>query len=323
MPPMKTSWTNVFQISYFTSAPVQFTLEGKHFYAHPGLISRLSQPLARFIEDNLSTEKKLGYADCLKDVSAATFDRFLEWAYRGYYTPPSPTIDSKIESEVEGNIENAARPTTSEDAEPEMAAVEEVLVPLQEPAALDFGWDNDKTKKKSKKGCSKMSPLGFEATAFHPPEPAPSQREDLKKAFCSLKLPVPPKAKDWKSTRKNLSACENYTNVFLCHAELYVFAVRNEVDELRDLALKKLHAVLSIFELYQERTGDIIALLGYAYAKTEAPDSGKEPLRDLLTRYVAFWMDTLMLDEGFKDLMKVEGDLLSDYMSSVLKRIKS
>lgn len=341
-PTVETGWTNGLNISYFTSAPFPFTVEGEPFYVHPRLISRLSKPLAGLIENHLGSEKKRDYNSCPKDVSAATFDRFLEWAYKGFYTQPSPTIDSKIGREVEGDTEHAPRPTTSEDTGPDIPVIEEPLappstgnwhrdtrwgigkedpefqdVPTPAPAPdADYGYYG--TKKKSKKGLAK-TPFG----EMEAPEPAPSQRDELKKAFCGLKLSVPPRPKDQRSPRKNLDAGEDYTKIFLCHAELYVFAVQNEIEGLRTLALHKLHAVLAGFKLYQERTGDIIALLGYSYAKTKSPDSGKEPLRELLASYVAFEMDTLMLDKAFEDLMRDGSDILSDYMSSVLKRITS
>ena len=324
-------------------------MQGELFYAHPELISRLSSPLARLIQVPLSLENKRDYNCCPKDVSAATFDRFLEWAYQGYYKQPSPTPDSKVGRDREENTENAPRPTTTEDTGQDNQVIHETPAPLpakdmdcdedwglnkehpelqdvpspaQAPAP-DIDWGIHGIRKKSKKGMAKKSLWGVEATAIRSPEPAPSQRDELKKAFCRLKLPVPPRSKDQRSPRMNLNAGEDYTDVFLCHAELYVFAIQNEIGGLRALALHKLHAVLAGFKLYQERTGDIIALLGYSYAKTESPDSGKEPLRELLASYVAFEMDTLMLDGRFEDLMKGGGDMLSDYMSSVLKRIKS
>ena len=296
-------------------------MQGEPFYAHPGLISRLSKPLARLIEDPLRSEKKRDYNRCPKDVSTATFDRFLEWAYQGYYTQPSPTIDSNGGNEVEGKTEQAPRATTPNGKEPDMPVIEDELP--QSPAIPDLDWGNFGSKKKSKKGSAKQSFWGVEATAIDPPEPAPSQREELKKAFCNFDLTTPPKPNDQTLARKNLDACEDYTKIFLCHAELYVFAFQNEIEDLSILALNRLHAVLAVFKLHRERTGDIIALLGYSYAKTKSPDSGKEPLRDLLTRYVAFEMDTLMLDERFEELIIGNSDMHSNYMSSVLKRIKS
>lgn len=317
---MKPSWTNAFQISYFTSAPFKFAAEGEEFFVHPGLISRLSKPLGSLIENPFRSEKKWDYNNLPKDVSAATFDRFLEWAYQGYYTEPSPTIDPKIGREIEAKTGNAPRPTTSEDTGPEMPAVEEET---PQPPAEDWGLGGYKTQKKIRKEKARKSLWDAEEIAVHPPEPAPTQRADLRKAFCSFTLPTPPRANDQTSPRKNLDAGEDYTNVFHCHAELYVFAVQNEIEELRTLALNRIHSVLARFKLHKERTGDIIALLGYSYSKTKSPDSGKEPLRDLLTQYVAFEMDKLMLDKGFEDLIRDNSDILSDYMSSVLKRIKS
>ena len=310
LPSIKTSLTNEIQLSYFTSAPFWSIVEGERFYYHPGLIFKSSKRLAYLIEDPHRSGKERDPYLCPEDTNAATFDRFLEWAYRGYYTQPSPTTDSKVGREVEGKTAHTLRATISNNKGPDMPVIEDEL--SESPAIPQMDLSGYAAKKKSKKG-----------TVLQSPEPVPSQRDKLKKAFCSLQLPVPSTPNDETSARKNLNAGEDYTKIFLCHAELYVFAVQEEIEGLRRLALHKLHAVLAVFTLYQERTGDIIALLGYSYAKTKSPELGKEPLRELLASYVAFEMDTLMLDERFEDLMRDGSDMLSDYMSSVLKRIKS
>ena len=121
--------------------------------------------------------------------------------------------------------------------------------------------------------------------------------------------------------RANGAPSENYTDVFLSHARLYVFAEQYEIQKLRMLALDNLHNTLKVFHLYKECTGDIISLLRYAYANTNHRVNG-EDLRALLTDYMGFEMDTLMEDGGFRDLMiENGGELSGDYMQLVRKRI--
>jgi hypothetical protein len=50
--------------------------------------------------------------------------------------------------------------------------------------------------------------------------------------------------------RKNVEECEDYTNVFLCHARVYVFAEKYDVAKLRALALHKLQQPLEVFQVY-------------------------------------------------------------------------
>jgi hypothetical protein len=115
---------------------------------------------------------------------------------------------------------------------------------------------------------------------------------------------------------------EDYTDVFLSHAKLYVFAEKYDIQTLRTLALENLHNVLAIFTLYKERTGDIITTLRYVYAISRESIDGIEDLRTLLKLHVGYEMDTLMEDEGFRDLMIEEGGaLLGDFMKMVMRRI--
>ena len=50
--------------------------------------------------------------------------------------------------------------------------------------------------------------------------------------------------------RKKRESCENYTEVFLCHTRLYIFANKYDVGPLKDLSLHKLQRTLTEFTWY-------------------------------------------------------------------------
>ena len=267
----------LYDISYFTSAPFKFIVEGQPFFAHSGLIAHVSKPLDRLINLEMK-EKQQGYA-VLEDVTAATFDRFLEWASKGYYTPPPPSIDLESEEEAEDHAKrkskepvpeavgiiaeeiNAPSPGGGESDEP---IVE--IVPVEEE--IDNGWGGLGTSSGAKK--SNKKPWK---------KPTLSRREKMREAFHSRQPMVRRGHINISPPRKNLNSSENYTEVFLCHARLYVFADLQDIQVLKSLALDELHALLAIFDLYQERTGDVVSLLRYAYANSGQCWPG-ESLRD-------------------------------------------
>ncbi|MDI1492545.1 MAG: hypothetical protein OHK93_003759 [Ramalina farinacea] len=321
--------------SYFTSAPFKFIVEGQPFYAHSGLIAHVSKPLDRLINLEMK-EKQQGYA-VLEDVTAATFDRFLEWASKGHYTPPLPSEDLKCEEETEDHSERKSeelvpervdntveetnpRPRTPpviqafgvQPAEP----VPEMVVTDEE--RIDNGWGGfgpSLGSKKGKKKPWKTSSLGNE-------ESTSRRRENMREAFHSRRPVVGRSHINIPSPRKNLNKSENYTEVFLCHARLYVFADLHDIQELKVLVLDELRALLAIFDLYQERTGDVVSLLRYAYASSGQSSSG-ESLRGILTEFVGIEMDVLMRDREFREAMLENGgDMLEDFMSVVMKRIR-
>lgn len=73
---------------------------------------------------------------------------------------------------------------------------------------------------------------------------------------------------DIAEARANHEVCEDYTEVFLSHAQMYVFADRYSVENLRRLTLRRLHETLVKFTLYDVRVPDITALLAFSYATT-------------------------------------------------------
>lgn len=123
--------------------------------------------------------------------------------------------------------------------------------------------------------------------------------------------------------RANSSPSEDYTGVFLSHARVYVFAEQFDIQPLKRLALDMLDQTLSVFVLWPECVGDIIALIRFVYTETLLPFEGPEPLRDMLMRYVSLEICTLTWAPDFQDLLIEFADLVEDYCSCVTKRLKS
>ena len=258
-------------------------------------------------------EKEQGFAE-LKDVTAATFDRFLEWASKGFYTPPEPSTDPTAQTKNVRNDQAGA-------AEPSMPSERE----LDEVSLADLIASGDLSSTSRKKGKrNSKSPFLFDnydpsEDLASPEPPAPSLVHKLREAFYSRKSA----ARKGPPPRKNLNASENYTDIFLCHAQLYVFAEKYDIQQLKKLAFEELHTILAIFDLHTERAGDIGALFRYAYSNIQRPPADQEPLLWMLKDYLGFEMDTLMLDESFRELVKEDiNDMLEDYMMQVMMRLK-
>lgn len=114
--------------------------------------------------------------------------------------------------------------------------------------------------------------------------------------------------------RSNLRPQEDYTEVFLSHARLYVFAEKYDIQPLKKLCHQKLQHTLAIYTLYPERVGDITTLLKYVYANTAETMDGTEDIRSMLAHYVGTEMDTLIKYGEIKDLMLENGEILGDFL---------
>ena len=334
LPYQRSSLTDI-TFSIYTSAPSRFIVDGKSLYIHGQLVSRHSKPLSA----KMNAKKDYTIID---GVDKETFVRFIEWAYKGYYTAAEYRIDA--ESPSLSKFEDSD--TCTPEAEPHFPCVEEAPAPaLEEPEAepeLDFGWGSFRPKKSKKTG--KKAKLVWdepapeapapEEPAWEPalpvecppdecswePQPMKSSKESLKKSFYARKYEMRQDTITIAPPRPNQEPNENYTPIFLSHAHLYVFALKYDIPSLKTLALENLHMTLDRFTLHPERTGDIIELLRYVYGSQELKD-GVEEMREMLRGYIGFQMDVLMKDRDFRGLMKEEGELLDDFVEMVGKRI--
>ena len=253
-------------------------------------------------------EAQKGFA-ILEDIDEGTFVRFIEWAYKGFYTAAEfKRIEAEQQSHVSGNQNNVeVDPTSQLEEHYQLGQTSE---PQMENDPFSEFMAGVKLHKKGKKGLKS----GIDTT--------PQDKTELKEAFIRRRYTVRQSILHTPPSRANQSQEEDYTDVFLSHARLYVFADKYDIQSLKTLAMEELHATLAIFTLHRARTGDIVALLRYIYGNTNESRKGTEDMRTLMTQYLGLEMDTLIRDEDFKDLMiKDGGALLGDFMRMVGKRI--
>ena len=310
--------------SVYTSAPFKFIVDGKPLYIHADLVSRHSKPLDRMINGPMA-EAHEGVAT-LEDVDHGTFVRFIEWAHKGYYNAAEFTtaeLESSSPSGSQNHEEVAPAPQEKDIPEPAPAPEDDwARADVAEPEPEDYGWNQPvQHYGKTKKG--RKDDLGTTAQGI---------KERLRKAFINRPYTVRQAVVETPSPRPNENPVENYTDVFLSHAQLYVFAEKYDIQSLRVLALEELHATLANYTLHPVCTGDIIALLRYVYANTRKPREGVEVMRTMMVQYVLCEMDVLMKDPDFGNLMiEDQGDfviderrdLVGDFMKMVAKRISS
>ena len=310
-------------------------MDDKSLYIHGQLVSRHSKPLSA----KINAKKDFTIID---SVDKETFVRFIEWAYKGYYTAAEYRIDaespslSKFEDSDTCTLEAEPFPSAEEAptaalAEPESfpsADESPTAAPEPEPQVPGFGPLDDRRGsyggKKSKKNVKKASFAWHMECAPQslPSEPQPmkSSKESLRESFYARTYKTRQDTITISLPRPNEEPNENYTPIFLSHAHLYVFAHKYDIPSLKTLALENLHMTLDKFTLHPERTGDIIELLRYIYGSKELKE-GTEEMREMLKGYIGFQMDVLMKDRDFQGLMKEEGDLLDDFVEMVGKRI--
>ena len=294
-----------YRISIYASAPFKFIINGNPLYIHAELVARNSKPLDRMINGHMS-EAQNGFA-VIQDVDEGTFVRFIEWAYNGYYEAGELKIDSPKAGSalVEERIAGDPFPK-------ERAFAAEIAI-VDEPDEDAWGYHPSPEKREDP---------GIELTFIDDDDASSPSRQGLKELFINRTPTVRQQVISICPPRPNQASNENYTEIFLSHARVYVFAEEYDIQLLKALALDELYGTLQNFHLYPERTGDIIALLRYVYANTGEPVVGVEDMRTIMTDYIGFEMDILMKDKEFGDLMIEDGGaLLGDFLKMVKRRL--
>ncbi|KAG6078062.1 hypothetical protein E4U16_001688 [Claviceps sp. LM84 group G4] len=103
---------------------------------------------------------------------------------------------------------------------------------------------------------------------------------------------------------------KDYSELFISHARIFVFAQCYGVEALMDLSMQRLHETLCGFSLSTERINDVLALIRYCY---EQP--GLERLKKMVAMYSAAVVNSDIQDlviEDFEDLLKERGDFAAD-----------
>lgn len=304
--------------SIYTSAPFKFIVGNSSYFIHADLVSRHSAPLDRMINGRM-LEAQNGFAK-LESVDGGTMERFIEWAYHGYYTPAAfhrdPTVSQPPAS------------TTDNDKELRLNGLADALGCAADRAGTSNPSDTMSGREDPVMGDAPIEDNLVKWVVYEPPfknNKKPKTKKDLKKVFDLLQFESHSSKIVTPDTliRLNKEPYEDYTEVLLSHARLHVFADMYDIRPLKTLTLKQLHYTLANFTLHRQRTGDIVALLRYVYANT-LPDTDEDGthLRTMLKKYVAYEMSALMRDEKFNELMVEDGGpLLADFFKMVAYRI--
>ncbi|KAH0423701.1 hypothetical protein CcaCcLH18_11997 [Colletotrichum camelliae] len=113
---------------------------------------------------------------------------------------------------------------------------------------------------------------------------------------------------------------DDYTDVFLGHAKVYVFADCYGIAALRALSLGKLRKTLEVFALHQAGVQDVIRLIRYCYQNTADRMNEEDELRTLVNMYTACKVETLWEDADFAGLVETNGEYAKGLVNFIARR---
>ena len=222
----------------------------------------------------------------LEDVDSATFARFAEYIYCGNYTAANPSTVPYEENVTHEGMAQLKSPYQS------TAAPEYQLNPVQDPIIGFLGAKYKKTKVKT----STLSRLRLSVPHI---------------------IPFPIES----NLAPNNRSTEDYSEVFLSHARLYVFAETYQIPGLKAIAAQNLDDVLHQFTCYPQRIGDIIGLVEYIYENTPEREQHEEILREVISHFVANNLKDLVQSTKFQELLARGGSFVTDLCEKVSHRL--
>ncbi|RFU33844.1 hypothetical protein B7463_g2468, partial [Scytalidium lignicola] len=300
------------EVDVFRSKQFVFVI-GKNqavFTIHAAIVAKQSKALDALINGSMA-EASDGKA-IFDDIEEDTFTRFCQFAYTGDYTTPDfthiPTIDLPNISPPVAISYDASTMDREDDRfiEPElMPEPEPVPVPMPVPVG-SLGLESTPKKAKKPKKPSKRSLLRQSLL---------DQLYDIETFRTNLAAQC--------EVRQNSDPTEDYTTVFLGHAQLYVFAEKWDITSLKTLALFKLHKTLTSFTLYEARRPDIVELLRYTFSNDHTPDlvDAVDDLRSLVMLYTTCEIENLIHCPEFLSLIREGGQLAQNLIQMLMKRI--
>lgn len=150
-----------------------------------------------------------------------------------------------------------------------------------------------------------------------PPSPyMPTKKDSVWDKFSNLH----PGPQDKAATRDNLPN-HDYTEVFLSHARIYVFADCYGIVALQNLALCKLRQGLMRYTLHEEGPLVIARLVEYCFGNTADKGGQRDPLRTLVCTYVACKVEDLWKNDYFQELMDTVSEFPRRLVAELLCRL--
>ncbi len=290
-----------FSSSIIESKLVQFVVgpQKKEYHVHSTALLSLSKPLDCLLNGQM--EEAVNGRVLWDDIDEGTFSRFIQWAYTHGYGDPKLKILSDTSSidTADGIKTNQETGTTStigqdSDTDTEGGSFYSLITPMENfsppkhpswPKPPDYGQCNN---------CQRT--IHICRTCTKP------RRVLMVEVLLNWIKDLQYTEGAYESTLPNEKR-EDYSEVFLAHARLYVLADKYDIPKLGSLDMCELWAILRRFILYPDCVGDIIVLISYAFNAFSKSAEDNELCR-MLVYYSACIYESLIKHNDFKLLVE-------------------
>lgn len=269
----------------------------KHsFKIHSSAVAEQSDALNNLINGTM-IEAQVGRV-VWEDLSVKTFVRFIQFAYLGDYPTPASIPMMGLNGAV----------TLAAPAAP-VFTFQSSITPAETKVLNHFG--------------TMKSPFE-DQTSTTKAEKMPAKTIE-EHTFKNLNYPARVPAVDFFKSCKPRSnrANDDFTPVFIAHAELYIFAEKYGIKILKQTTLHKLHKTLAIYTINPDNIGAIVELIRYTFSEdnTLAQENHVDDLRELVFAYVTSQLKVIRECEQFLALLEEGGAFVKRVWLTLIKQM--
>lgn len=265
----------------------------------------MSLPLERLVNGPMkeAAEKTTRFAD----LEVCDFERVCEFAYSGDYTDPETAAFAEEELDIKNDFFHCSESIASRESSSEDTwIIYSFLATSSPPLALKFEPHTNCNELPSG-----LSPLDRDANGWSPSKDHGNDDDDDHATH------------HWK---------QNITNIILGHARLYAFAGKYLINDLKFLALHKLHKFLADLTIYAKAREAIIELIQFVYDDENVGDRGPDTeladmdgLREMVLRFIMLHRHAFCRFPGHRDVLRQESEYAMDYAEmsdDMLRRLR-
>ena len=259
-----------------------------------------------------------------EDLDEETFVRFIYWAYTGGYDVPEPDI--LLDATHETGTLTIEATSVGATQSYSLAALSTYGPQLNCPRCHRT-WTRGKYRGDGEcarcgvcflNWCSSCQIYGDDKVCPKCINMQSSKKNTLAKRFTSDTSIVP--SGDLTSPRQNKEELEDYSQIFLAHARLYILADKYDIPKLGELAYQLLWATLKDFTLYPSRAKDVISLILYTFGAF-SKSARDNKMCNMLALYAACIFEDLVKCDAFEELIDQSPIFTHQIMKMIAERL--
>ncbi|KAI1373919.1 hypothetical protein F4677DRAFT_183855 [Hypoxylon crocopeplum] len=239
-----------------------------------------------------------------EDVSVQTFDRLVQFAYCGDYTPVRPRpLNSLVAFPGNGSHSDDEREyDLGSESSPQSPSLENIRLPREDRHPWRLPYCVEEHLRDHERGQTNLTRRKRTFSRFSTGMISNARTEvarQIRQQYAASKQLIPSHISTPECDEDN-EPYQNYRDMLFCHAELYVLADKYGIDELAAITTHNLFFSLYSLTIFEGSTYDIADLTRYIFQNTRPND----PIQIFLIRLAVVIIEDVYETVTFSELVQ-------------------